>query len=128
MKSPLFGSVFPFASVLLAIKATTLPELSEAIASNISPLTMLGSNVFASGVPMVSVEKHKLADFEAETVPVTLKAESVLKVTDTFALGPPLEFSNEPTYVPLTAGNNVAVNWPESFFMHASVELNDPEN
>ena len=97
MKRPPFESVLPLASVLLAANATTLPVLSEAIVSSMSPEAMLGSKVFARGVPMVSVEKQRLAFFAAVMVPVTLKEESVLKVTETLAAGPPFELSNEPT-------------------------------
>ena len=77
---------------------------------------------------MVSVEKQRLAFFAAVMEPVTLNEESVLKVTETLAAGPPFELSNEPTYVPLTAENMVAVNCPESPFMHEPVERNVPEN
>jgi hypothetical protein len=57
---------------------------------------MLGSNVSASGVPIVRVEKQRLVFFAAVIVHVTLKAESVLNVADTLALGPTFEFSKEP--------------------------------
>ena len=97
MKRPPLASVLPFASVLLATKATTLPVLSVAMVSSMSPEAMLGSKVLARGVPMVSVEKQRLAFFAAVMVPVTLKEESVLKVTETLAAGPPFELSKEPT-------------------------------
>src|ERR1700721_3470249 len=104
MKRPPLGRVLPFASVLLAMKATTLPVLSDATVSSMSPEAMLGSKVFARGLPMVSVEKQRLAFFAAVMVPVTLKEESVLKGPETLAAGPPFELSNEPREVPVTAG------------------------
>lgn len=114
--------------MLLAINATTLPLLSEPNAWITSPLAILGPKEFASGVATVRFEKQTGPPPVDVIEPVTLKFQSVVRPICTVALDPPLFDSNDPSYIPLTVGNRVAVNDPESPFMQVPVEVKVPEN
>src|ERR1700721_4110912 len=98
MKRPPLGSVLPLASGFVAMKATTFPVLSDATVSSMSPEAMLGSKVFARGLPMVSVEKQRLAFFAAVMVPVTLTEESAVGVKGAPGAGAPLGVWKEPRW------------------------------
>jgi hypothetical protein len=79
-------------------------------------------------VATVRFEKQTEAPDIGVIWPVTLKFQSVARLICTLELAEPFVDSNDPSYIPVTVGNSVAENDPESPFMQVPVEVNVPEN